>query len=360
MSVLEGGTAASPSEAAAVDLSPAALRRRYSALFQPNPVLYYADMLASAAVGWGAFAVTLSSPRFSPAWGIAVFVAIFALYRAVLFIHELSHLKRGSVPGFDVAWSLLVGFPLLVPSLMYLGSHGEHHRTNIFGTDKDPEYMPIGDWNQARVVGSLVPLMFVPVLLILRWAVLGPLSYLVPPLRGFVVGYMSTLVINPVYKRRLPEGRMVRRWAMEEAGCAVVCWSVALAMSTGVIGTDWILDWAFVMGSILVFNHVRTLVAHRYHNHGESMDLLQQYQDSVNISGGGWLDMLLAPVGLRFHALHHLLPTVPYHALGAIHRQMMAELPKASPYAVAEEPTVMQAVAHIFGERSFVAAPGRR
>jgi len=244
----------------------------------------------------------------------------------------------------------------MVPSLMYLGSHGEHHRTNIFGTDKDPEYLPIGDWSKVRVVGSLVPLMFVPLLLILRWGILGPLSYAIPPLRGFVVGYLSTLVINPAYKRRLPEGRMVRRWMIEEACTALVCWTAVAAVASGAVGTSWLFEWALVMGSILVFNHVRTLVAHRYHNHGESMDLLEQYRDSVNLSGGRWADMLMAPVGLRYHALHHLLPSVPYHALGAIHRRMMSELPASSPYAIAEEPTLAQAVRDLFGRRALVGA----
>lgn len=356
MSASERGAAPSPVGEAPVDLSPAALRRRYSTLFQPNPRLYYADMLASALLGWGAFAVAVWSPRLSAVWGLAVFVAVFALYRAVLFIHELSHLKRGSVPGFDVAWSLAVGFPLLVPSLMYLGSHGEHHRTPIFGTDRDPEYLPIGDWSQARVIGSLAPLMFVPLLLILRWGILGPLSYAIPPLREFVVGYLSTLVINPAYKRRMPEGRMVGRWMIEEAATALVCWSVVVAIWTGVVGTSWLLEWSLIMGSILVFNHVRTLVAHRYHNHGEPMDLLEQYRDSVNLSGGHWVDAVLAPVGLRYHALHHLLPTVPYHALGAIHRRMMNDLPASTPYAIAEQPTLAHAVHDLFGDRPFFAS----
>ena len=52
----------------------------------------------------------------------------------------------------------------------------------------------------------------------LRWGILGPLSYLIPPLRRFVVHYLSTLVINPTYQRRMPEGRMARRWMIEEAG----------------------------------------------------------------------------------------------------------------------------------------------
>jgi fatty acid desaturase len=37
-------------------------------------------------------------------------------------------------------------------------------------------------------------------------------------------------------------------------------------------------------------------------------------------------------VGLRYHALHHLLPSVPYHNLGIAHRRLAAVLDPASPY----------------------------
>lgn len=360
MATSDGGTVASTLEATVVDQSPAALRRRYTSLFQPNPWLYYVDMLTSAAVGWAAFAAAVHSPRFSAVWLLAVVVATFALYRAVLFIHELAHLRRRSVPGFEVVWSLLVGFPLLVPSLMYVGSHGEHHRRAIFGTDKDPEYQPIGKWSKAKVVGSTLPLFIVPALLVVRWGVIGPLSYLVPPLRRFAVHYMSTLVINPTYSRRIPEGRMARRWMIEEAATALVCWGVAGLMLAGVIGASWLVEWLLISSCILVFNHVRTLVAHRYHNEGEPMDLLEQYRDSVNISGGSLVDALLAPVGLRYHALHHLLPTVPYHSLGAIHRIMLSELPPSTPYHEAEHRTLVHAVRSLFGGRALAHFPHHR
>ena len=39
-----------------------------------------------------------------------------------------------------------------------------------------------------------------------------------------------------------------------------------------------------------------------------------------------------APVGLRYHALHHFLPTVPYHSLGLLHQRLEAELGQDSPY----------------------------
>lgn len=345
---------------ASVDHSPAALRRRYATTFRPNPWIYYCDLFASVALGWTAFAYALGSERLTLGWIAAILVATLALYRAVLFIHELAHLGKKSVPGFTTVWSLLVGFPMLVPSLMYVGSHGEHHRRSIFGTERDPEYLPIAQWSKAHVVGSTLPLLLVPLALVLRWGLVGPLSYFVPPLRRAVVGYASTLVINPHYQRRLPDGRMAQRWHVEEAATALVCWTVAALIASGTITGWWLIEWYLLSTSILILNHVRTLVAHRYHNdEGEPVDLLGQYVDSVNLSGGSFLTALMAPVGLRYHALHHLLPTVPYHSLGTIHRELLRELPPSAPYHVAEHRTAIEAIRALFGGRAISHFPGR-
>lgn len=73
-------------------------------------------------------------------------------------------------------------------------------------------------------------------------------------------------------------------------------------------------------------NSLRTLAAHAYRHEGErSLTLVEQYLDSVNIPGN-FLTALWAPVGLRYHATHHLFMSLPYHNLGKAHRRLVQEL----------------------------------
>ena len=48
--------------------------------------------------------------------------------------------------------------------------------------------------------------------------------------------------------------------------------------------------------------------------------------------------MLWAPVGLRYHALHHWIPSLPYHNLGRVHRLLVARLQADAPYRATIEP----------------------
>jgi fatty acid desaturase len=84
------------------------------------------------------------------------------------------------------------------------------------------------------------------------------------------------------------------------------------------------------MSGSVILNQIRTLVAHLWENDGHEMSVTAQYLDSVNVPPPATLPALWAPVGLRYHALHHLLPGVPYHSLGEAHRRLAAELPADS------------------------------
>jgi fatty acid desaturase len=298
-------------------------------LNSPKPAIYWADFLASVAVGYG----SLAGAIFSQSTGIAIFlslIAVLALYRAGSFIHELTHVRRNALPGFHFAWNALFGVPMLIPSFMYEGIHSIHHRTKKYGTVEDPEYLPLALMKPWSVPLFVIVAALAPVALLFRYAILSPLSAIIPPLRRIVVERYSGLIINPDFRRKPPEGDLKRRWLACEIGASL--WAIALLamVATGVIPMRAFLIFLGVLSGSVILNQIRTLVAHLWENDGHEMSVTAQYLDSVNVPPPATLPALWAPVGLRYHALHHLLPGVPYHSLGEAHRRLVAELPAES------------------------------
>jgi fatty acid desaturase len=323
--------------------------------FESSRIIYWSDLLASAFIGWAAFAISATEPLGSLLQISATVIAIFAILRAALFIHELTHLKRGQIPGFELFWNLVVGVPFMIPSLMYVGSHIDHHKRTGFGTSEDPEYAPIAHWSRFRIAAFVLLAALLPLALPLRWGVLGPLSRMIPPLRRVVVAKLSTLAINAHYDRPMPKGEQLKRWNAQEAGAAAFVWAVFGAVMVGWIPMVWITQWWIIGAGVLTINQVRTLLAHGYENEGATMDTEAQLLDSINLRGWSFLTILVAPVGLRFHALHHYLPFIPYHSLGLVHRRLLAELPQNAPYRA----TVRDGVGTLRGLWRNAAAPPR-
>src|SRR5204862_7620990 len=169
----------------------------------------------------------------------------------------------------------------------------------------------------------------------IRFGILAPLSLLSPKLRTAVVGRYSGLQINPKFVRPGPEGPFARDWAWQEAACSI--WAIALIamVATGVVPLRDFLIFLGISSGVMFLNQIRTLVAHLWENDGEPMSVTAQFLDSVNVPPPGTLPALWAPVGLRYHALHPLLPGVPYHHLGEAHRRLKRELGPDSIYSAA-------------------------
>jgi fatty acid desaturase len=308
------------------------LRRALNDLLVPRPSVYWIDFLASITCFYAGFAASVVLPPDNPLEPLAAAAAVLSLYRAVVFIHELAHLSPGRVPGFRVAWNLLCGIPLLVPSFLY-ASHLGHHARRAYGTEKDGEYMP---WGRPGNRGGIVMFALSSFLAlpagVLRFGVLGPLSWFNPRVREWVAVNASSLVVDLRYRHNPPSPQEARGWRVQEAGVFVYLLGIAAALAAGLIDAELLMRLYLIGVAGLFLNSLRTLAAHRYRSAGHPLTTTQQLLDSLNYPRRSWLIPLWAPVGLRFHAMHHLFPGIPYHNLAKAHDRVLGMLPPGSPY----------------------------
>ena len=315
-------------------------------LTRADPKVYWLDLAVTATVTWLSLFVAVTSP--SLGWTVAAgAVCVLALYRGISFIHELTHLRRDDVPFFHFAWNALIGVPWLTPSLLYEGVHVLHHNKTFYGTAKDPEYHPLARRPPHELAVFLGIALLAPVGTVLRFGVLAPLGFLVPPVRRFAIAKASGMVINTHFSREDFDRANTPAWLAQEIGAWLWCWTVLGLTIAGVIPPRVVLTAAVIFALMTFLNQLRTAVAHFWENDGEPMAPLDQFLDSVNVPPPALLPFLWAPVGLRYHALHHLMPRLPYHNLGAAHRRLVEVLPADHAYRQVEQRELFPALGRL-------------
>jgi len=313
-----------------------------SDLMRHRPVVYWVDLLASAALAWGATVVYFLAEPVSGWQLIGLVLASIGFYRAGTFMHEIIHMPSGVLMNFRRAWNVLIGVPLMMPWILYKNHIGHHSRAH-FGTPADGEYLPLASAPLRETLLYLVKLPILPLMVLARFAIAAPLSWVIPPLREWLLTRASAYASNPYYAKRFPK-RDERHLVIVEVAClAWILFWIAMTWFGPVEAVHWLMAWV-LHAATLGINWVRNLAAHRYDNHGEPLSHLAQLQDAVNITGQTWLTVWLFPVGLRYHALHHLFPGLPYHSMGEAHRRLMARFGEDSPYASANHPSFFQVV----------------
>ncbi|MDP1558912.1 MAG: fatty acid desaturase [Nitrosomonas sp.] len=322
-------------------------------LMTPNPWIYWTDFLFHISLGWAAFITALSTPLFS-IWQFAAYVvAVLALYRAAIFVHELAHLKKGTFKTFRLAWNLICGIPLMIPSFTYDGVHNDHHKPDIYGTSKDGEYLPFATKNPMEMVGYVLLSLLLPTLLIVRFLLLTPLSYLIPPLRKVVWERTSSMTIDPNYRRAENSLRNDLNWRWQEGASCLFAALIITCVFLEILSYAVLVLWYIVTMTIFLLNSLRTLAAHAYRNPGEhKMTLAEQYLDSINVPGNRLITALWAPVGLRFHATHHLFMSMPYHNLGKAQQRLVNGLSDNTLYLKTVRSGLWDALTTIWKESS--------
>lgn len=331
--------AASPSQSAPFSLTEA--RAIVRDLFAANERIYWVDFLTTILVGHLCFVLTRLT-FFLPIESLAIKVLIAAIpfsiqcascYRAVMFVHEIVHLPEKQLRLFRVAWNLLCGIPFLVPSFTYY-SHLDHHRRKMFGTEHDGEYLPLASMSPWWILLYLSQCLWVPPLAVIRFGILTPLTWLSPALRRLIHQRASSLVMDPTYIRPLPTKTSLRYIRLQELGCFLVLVGCVI---TPIVMRKWpipfVLHAYLTSVVLLLMNCLRTLASHRWESGGQEGTFVDQMLDSVTMDNDSPLAALINPVGLRYHATHHLFPSMPYHNMRTAHKRLLAQLPAESLYA---------------------------
>lgn len=319
-------------------------------LFEPKASRYWTDFLVTMAIGYTAGAVTITMTQLPVAIRATTFVtAISAIYRLSLFMHEICHLGRDQMRGFKITWNLLVGIPLLFPSFFY-ESHREHHNTRHYGTENDGEYLPLalGSWKDIALYFAQV--FYLPFLTFFRHLIVTPISFLHPRLRRWTLEHWSSFVINLKHRREIRPQDPVGWWAVIELACHLRAVVLVIAIITGLRTVPELVIVYSMAVSVLSLNYIRTLGAHRYRSAGLPISLAAQVDDSVDIASRDWITLILCPVGLRFHALHHMFPGMPYHHLETAHRRLREKLPSDHAYHRCIYPSLWTSIGELFRE----------
>lgn len=340
------------------DFSRREIKKLVQDLFTPKPLLYWADFLITLSIGYGFAAIYLTAPAFSWMQIGAGLLSGLALFRVGIFIHELVHREESSMVGFHIAWNLIVGMPLLMHSFLYR-NHLDHHHPRKFGTPADGEYLPLASAPLRETALYFVQVPILPIMAAFRFLILVPLSLLNPRWRRWLLECRSSYAIDPYYRRTIPSTERRDLWvALDLLGFFWVVGVLALILSGVIAWTTIGLLYCLAIWTIGL-NWVRTLAAHRFMNEGNRMTYEAQVEDSLTIGGHSLLSYLLFPIGLRYHALHHLFPLMPYHSMGEAHRRLMNELPEDSVYRKTIVPGFVTVLRDLLRNASLAGKAGR-
>ena len=315
-------------------------------LHQPRPAIFWTDLLLSAVAGWGGVGVVLLAKPFSATMWLGFVIATCALYRGLCFLHEISHIRRSHLRGFETTWNLIFGVPLLMPSFVYIGVHSNHHGLATYGTDQDPEYLPFAQSHWMSIVFAAHSVL-IPLALLLRFLVLAPAGLLWPRFHHWLVVHASSLSMNTRYRREdspVADRLDAALGGRDSAGLAGSR-RHGLALRSCLEGSGNLV-WRQCMRRrwpmpCALWEPIVTKVP-------ACLSIAEVNCSTRSTRPALCGPHLWAPVGLRYHALHHYFPGIPYHHLGTAYRRLISSLSAEAAYQELTSPSLPRSLRRLY------------
>ncbi len=238
-------------------------------------------------------------------WAVPAFMLYGVIYytRASSLNHECTHGATFKTSWMNEVLYHLVSFMILFQATPFRWSHTRHHTDTII-VGSDPE----------------IPAPRPPV-----WKVL--LSEIIHI--NFGIKKMKTLLLHsngkltPEEKTYIPESEYLKVYWEARVYVLLLIGIVVLCIYTGSILPAMFVLLPIFYGSWLVF-----LLAITQHT-GLGEDVLDHRLNSRTFISNFAIRFLYS--NMNYHIEHHMFPMVPYHALPALHEEIKADCPPASP-----------------------------
>ncbi len=297
---------------------------------RPIPIIFWLDFLLSLLTGNGFLYFAVKNTSFSPEQVLCIFISAVFLFRAGVFMHEAVHAAK-QIPLFDLGYNFLHGFVHKLP-LYIFGAHKHHHAAETYGTMNDPEYELLKG-SPLHYVTPIFSQTVMPLLLLIRFGIVPALlPFIGEKGRNVIYQYASTFALNLRFKRSLPNEKERIEWYWQDAGCFFYNTIFFALMISGVWSWKVFFIWYAIFYLTFLFNFYRVMTSHTYSTNFNQTNRKLQILDSVTVTGSWILGLVFYPVGMRYHALHHLFPHIPYHNLARLHRSILTTIPAGHPY----------------------------
>ncbi|WP_413206159.1 fatty acid desaturase family protein [Rhodospirillum sp. A1_3_36] len=281
--------------------------------FEPNPAIYFRDLLIPMALFFVCFAWAMNSEG----WMVLLpwVIAAVSIHRAGMFAHEIVHRPaHRRMRAFNTFWNWTVGAIIMVPTLRFQKPHLTHHATGIFRTKDDPQYLLVrGNPGMMALVLFVVPL--------------------VMPLTNFLqilTGALGGIGLEETMERRAQaRGFSVCTLLTKRQKIAVVRQSrftlAAFILYVALLPQTLPLYYSLMVAGWFL-TVARIPLEHELERHAPHSNAHDQMLDSFTVETP--LALLIQPLGFRFHTAHHMYPGVPYHNLPALHAELKATNPE--------------------------------